>query len=233
MVIAICDDEKILRNHLSDFCLKYGSVRGLEIDIVEFCNGEEVINYESCIDLLLLDIRLPGMSGIEVKNVLIKKENVNYIIFVSGITERICEAFSSKTLGFIKKPFQYEDLCERLEDYKKAVATCTTIDIPTEGGITSINADHIIYVKAQNIYSEIITQKGTYLIRSSLNELENRLGNHLFFRIHRSHLINMGYIKSIDGYNSILDNGIKLKIGRTKLANLKNEYRAYCRRNAH
>lgn len=233
MVIAICDDEKILRNLLSDYCLRYGKEHNLKINIIEFSNGEEIINYDSCIDLLLLEINLPGMSGIEVKNALIKKDNLNFIIFVSGITNRIYDAFSSKTLGFITKPFQYEDLCRSLEDYKKTVDSFTTIEIPAEGGITSINVNRIIYVKAQNIYSEIITQNGSYLIRSSLNELENRLGNHLFFRIHKSHLINMEYIKSIDGYDAILDNGTKLKIGRTKLANLKNEYCAYCRKNAH
>lgn len=127
----------------------------------------------------------------------------------------------------------YQDFCEKLDEFKKVVDACDIIDIPTERGITSVKAESIIYIRSQNIYSEIITEKNTYLVRESLSEYENRLGKDSFFRIHKSCLINMAYINKLDGCNAILVNSDRLKIGRTKLKDLKKEYRDYSRRNAY
>lgn len=233
MVIAICDDEKILRDLLRDQCLEYSKEHNMEMDILEFASGEEVINYDEYIDLLLLDIQLPGMNGIEVKNNLIKRDNVNYIIFISGFTDRVWDAFSKKTLGFLEKPCKYEDICKKFEEYKKEVASCITVELQAEDGIDTVRVDYIICIRAQNVYLEVITEKKEYLIRDSLNEWEDRLDKEFFFRIHKSYLINMEYIKSIEGYHTILDNGDQLKIGRTKLKKFRNELQAYRRRNAH
>lgn len=233
MILAICDDKKIIRDYLSDIGLKYGRENNVDVELIQFSSGEEVLDYDGFIDLLLLDIKLSGMNGIEVKDRINKKENIDYIIFVSGVINQVWKCFGKKTIGFMQKPVLYRDFCEKMVEYKKAKDAGIIIEIATENGISFIKAEKIIYIRAQNVYSEIITEKSTYLVRESLSEYENKLGKGTFYRIHKSYLINMDYIKSIDGYIAILEMGNKLKIGRTKLKDLKNLYRDYCRRNAY
>lgn len=233
MTIAICDDEKILREILCDNCLNYGIENNIDIEVIEFSSGEEVLAYRSCIDLLFLDIGLPGMDGVQVKNCLLERDNVNYIIFASSYTDYMSQAFSKKTLGFINKPFRYENICEKLQEYRRAVEADITIDISTSKGSLTIKVKNIICINAQHVYTEIVTEKELYLVRESLNEWENHLKEHSLIRISKSSIVNLQYIRRIEGGQATLDNGTSLKIGRTKRSMLINEYRAYSKRNAH
>lgn len=232
MNIAICEDEKIIRETVSCYCQKYGIENNIELNIIEFTNGEEVLEYNLYIDLLFLDIGLPGISGIEVKNHIVKTDNINYIAFVSGYKDRVWEAFSKKTLGFINKPIMYEKICEMISNCNKAIEYDISIDISMGNCIIPVKVSSIIHINAQNVYSKVITNKEAYLVRESLTEWEIRLKNYSFFRIHKSNLVNMEYIRDIEKGYVILDNGTKLKIGRTKIQSLKKENLEWRKKNA-
>ena len=229
MKIAICDDRKIIREQLRDYCLKYVDEFDMDNNIIEFNSGEEVLMSDEVISLLFLDIKLPGINGIEVKEILLKKDNIEYIVFISGYVGNVWNAFSKKTLGFVKKPFFLKDIYNILCNYKKDIDNSISIDLPTANGIIPVKTKNIVYINAQNIYTEVITEKEVYLVRESLNDWEDKLKKYNFIRVHKSYLINMIYIDKIDGYQLNLINGIKLKIGRTKLIILKNEYYNYCK----
>jgi DNA-binding LytR/AlgR family response regulator len=98
MNIAVCDDEKIMRETLSCDYIRYREENDLDLEIIEFSNGAEVLGYHEHIDLIFLDIGLPGMSGIELKKHILLMDNIDYIVFVSGYKERVWSLSAIKHL---------------------------------------------------------------------------------------------------------------------------------------
>ena len=109
MNVAVCDDNMAiheqLHNQLSEFSHQYGQ----EIIIIDFMNAQEVLDYindekTASIYFLLLDIEMDGLDGIALNQYLLKNKKISWIVYVSNFVERMSEAFSEKTLGFISKP---------------------------------------------------------------------------------------------------------------------------------
>jgi DNA-binding LytR/AlgR family response regulator len=97
-----------------------------------------LLGHHEHIDLIFLDIGLPGMSGIELKKHIVLMDNIDYIVFVSGYKERVWESFSKKTLGFIIKPFKYENISVILDNYIKTIKGDIRIDILAGNGCTPV-----------------------------------------------------------------------------------------------
>ena len=112
MRIGICDDKKNEQTQLENLCKQYFEKSGTEYELVKFQSAEEVVDYckhakGERIDLLFLDIEMQGMSGIELKDRILKEDAVWRIVFVSHYKEKVFESFGLKTLGFVVKPIGY------------------------------------------------------------------------------------------------------------------------------
>lgn len=101
-----------VREEVSNSCVAYCEENGMEHEIVLFESGEEVLEYiekkTPIIDALFLDIEMPGINGIQLMDVLLDCDKVWRIIYVSGYVNRMPDAYSIKTIGFIPKPFSYD-----------------------------------------------------------------------------------------------------------------------------
>ena len=103
MKIGICDDHKKERDIIFEYCERFFSKNEIEHTYVFFSKGEEILNYcneqNERIDLLFLDIEMEGISGIEVKDKVVKVEQVWRIVFVSSHLESMRYSFGTKTIG--------------------------------------------------------------------------------------------------------------------------------------
>ncbi|MBP3351164.1 MAG: response regulator [Lachnospiraceae bacterium] len=107
--IGICDDEELHRKHVKELCDKYFMEYTQEYKCVEFESGEEFLQFEEHkLHLLFLDIELGGMNGIEMLSHLEEDDNVWRVVFISSHEEMVFDTFGVKTLGFERKPAQYE-----------------------------------------------------------------------------------------------------------------------------
>lgn len=114
MRIAICDDHDVTREALKGFCRDFFAGKKLrEIEIEEYASGEQYLAAEEA-DILLLDIEMGQMNGIEVKERLQRQQAEARILFVTSYDEFMEEAYGRNVFGFLKKPLQYEMvfLCE-------------------------------------------------------------------------------------------------------------------------
>ena len=83
MIIAICDDEQLFREELKNILIEYKRERRLHIDIVEFNNGNDLLEYQSHLDVIFLDYQMPGINGLDVAKKLRHQHNLCAIIFVT------------------------------------------------------------------------------------------------------------------------------------------------------
>lgn len=215
-----------------------------EIEIAEVCsNGKEAIELinEKHPDLVFLDIQMPEISGLDVLKHL-DEEYMPSIIFVTAYDEYALKAFEVHALDYLMKPFNQErfkdalnrakavikqdarsqvsDKIENLVDYLNAdQEALSRILVKTSNRYFFLKVDQIDWIESAGNYVRIHSGSNNYLIRETMINMEKKLSSDLFFRIHRSTIINVDKVKELEqwfhgDYQVIMDSGEKLTMSR-------------------
>jgi two-component system response regulator AlgR len=209
MNILIVDDESLARQRIRDLLTDLG-----ENSIVgEAVNGNEAIEKAVTLkpDLLLLDIRMPGMDGLEAAMHLQGVDNPPSIVFTTAYDEHALQAFEVNAVDYLLKPIRKERLQSALQkarplskkqlrdvnDASDEKSVRTHISVHMRGRITLIPVSDIIYFIADNKYVTVRTPREQHLIEESLVSLEEEFSDQ-FLRIHRSSLVNTNYLRGME-----------------------------------
>ena len=227
MKILIVDDESLARQRMRDLLTDLGGT-----DIVgEAVNGSEAIEKSVTLkpDLLLMDIRMPVMDGLEAAMHLQGIENPPMIIFTTAYDEHALEAFEVNAVDYLLKPIRKERLGAALQKAQpitskqlKEVSLAgdrkssrSHISVHMRGRITLIPVQDIIYFIADNKYVTVRTASEQHLIEESLVSLEEEFSDR-FLRVHRSSLVNTDYLRGMEkntaGHWRVLMKGIDEKL---------------------
>lgn len=226
MRIAICDDEEIIRKDIKNRVVKLIP----EATICTYSSAEELLA-DMYPDILLLDIQMDGMSGMEAARTLRKKSCDTVLIFITAMEEYVFEAFDVGAFHYLVKPFSddkfaevlikaTEEVRERQKNYVKK----SEHHIIIQDGITRIriDTDDIVYAEVLNRTVTIHLKDNDISYRGSIGQLAGKVGSG-FFQTHRAFLVNMKYVKS---YSSA---GIETSRGKAAVArgNLKAFVKAF------
>ncbi|MFI8510139.1 LytR/AlgR family response regulator transcription factor [Streptomyces sp. NPDC085460] len=183
---------------------------------------------DEAIDVVFLDIHMPGLTGLDVARLLAGFARPPLVVFVTAHEGFALQAFDLKAVDYVLKPVRRERLAEavrRVHELVHATAPTPTPapapapapeQIPVElGGVTRFVAvDDIAYVEAHGDYARLHTDHGSHLVRIPLSTLEERWADRGFVRIHRSHLVALGRVEELR-----LDGGAtSVRVGATDLA---------------
>ena len=207
MKILIADDEPLARERLQRH------LHDIENDheIFEAENGlialEQIEQHNP--DIILLDIRMPGMDGIETASKISELETPPAIIFTTAYDEYALDAFDSHAIAYLLKPIRKEKLIKALESATKLNRVQLQNIQPNEkeeqekhhsvrihSGVRKIELNDIYYFQADQKYVTVKYREGEVLIEESLKSLEARFSEY-FIRIHRNALISKQQLKAI------------------------------------
>jgi two-component system LytT family response regulator len=238
--ILIIDDEALARRRLRSMLSKNPA---LEV-IGECANGEEAVLaiLGSSPDLIFLDVQMPEMDGFEVLKA-IGPESMPAVIFVTAYDQYALKAFEVHAVDYLLKPFNRDRLGQALSRAMTALQNRAVGDlnrsilallgklkesdpyarrllVKAHGRIHLLPVNDIEWIEADDYYARVHLGQDSFLIRESLNHLQQRLDPRQFLRIHRSSIINVRYIKELQSwfhgeYLAILKNGAKLHISRS------------------
>jgi len=201
----VVDDEQPARARLTALLLELGQVEvvGEARNATEALQGIE----ELAPDLLYLDVRMPGMSGLELARHVGNLDEPPAIIFTTAHDEHAMEAFEAEAVGYLLKPVRKEKLAaataraQRLTDRQldsvAAVAPRTHLAVRQRDGIRVIKVEEVICLVAEQKYTTVKHTGGEDLIDDSLRALESEFGDR-FLRIHRSALVNRDFIEAVE-----------------------------------
>lgn len=214
--IAICDDEKIDTEYLCRLVEKWAADSKYTIKIKLFLSAEEFLfHYEEdkTWHILLLDIEMGKMNGVELAKKIRAKNKEVQIIFITGYNDYISDGYDVEALHYILKPVQKEKLyevlsraCERLKGREAALF----LELPD--GMARIPFYEIRYIEVRANYVTIYGEE-EITIKTTLSSLEKKLDGS-FFRVGRSYIINMEYIRKITKKDVILKDETKVPISR-------------------
>jgi len=231
----IVDDEEFGRSVLSNLIKKYCPNVTLVGEASSVKEAIEILK-NTKVDLVFLDIEMPGGSGFEL---LEKMKNYSFsVIFTTAYNHYAVRAFKFSALDYLLKPIDIDELKNALKkletnedksSFNQSVKylldnynlpTVTKIALPTKSGLEFIEIKNIIRCEADGKYTNCILTTGKNIFSTrSLKDFEELLIPSNFFRIHHAHLINLNqiqnYIKGDGGY-VLMSNGDNVTISKRK-----------------
>ena len=161
------------------------------------------------VDVVFLDISMPGASGLQLAEALHKLKNPPAIVFVTAYSDHAVEAFEVDAVDYLMKPVEEARLDRAIEKViarakpvpAEPVAKPTNIErIPVEKGGRKvlIPVDQIRFIMAKDDYSCIFTEDDRYLSTTSLAQFESKLGEFGFFRVHRRYIVNLVNVEDVE-----------------------------------
>lgn len=195
-VIGICDDQKEIVLELKKLIEAYFSAQDCSYELHMFLNGDDLLRQIEKINIVFLDIEMPGMDGIELGR-RIKQINPECgIIMATGRVDRFKDAFRIHAERFVTKPFDREEIEEALRAVTRQNLGDETIELYLKRNAYAICQHDIWYIIAYNGYTEFVVGNKVFRKEASLNEIEGVLEKRLFYRINRKYAINMQWIQS-------------------------------------
>ena len=225
MLIAICDDSAEARSELFGYLDKYALLTGAAFELDACSSAEELLHKathsEQLPAVVFLDIYMGGSDGMTAAKKLRADGYRGEIIFTTASTEHAIEGYSVGAIGYLLKPYTYDDLAAVMNSAKKRLkASYKTITIVADRIEHTIAYKDILYVETDGRYSAVCTTTGRLLCRRSLMEFQKELcAEPYFLRCHRSCIVNINHIMA-----PFADH-IDMKNGDTVLINIKESLR--------
>ncbi|MDA6070476.1 LytTR family DNA-binding domain-containing protein [Flavobacterium sp. AC] len=223
----IIDDDEIDRLTVLSFAKKFPILDILGV----FESAEDALPFieEQKVDILFLDIDMPGLSGIEFRK---KTLEIPVCIFITAHPEHAVESFEIETLDFIVKPLKLDRFAQtisRIEEFMEIKLKASLFEASIGGDTIYIKEGHeqtkvklheILYLEALKDYTLIITDKKRHCVLSSIGNLLKEDHFQSFIRIHRSFAVQRQFIQKINSTEIILNNNVAIPVGRSYKENL-------------
>lgn len=231
----IVDDEKLARDLIMEYLQNYP-----DLELVAECSkGTEAVEKINLLkpDLIFLDVQMPGMNGFDVLDEI---DHEPYVIFVTAYDQHAIKAFEKNAVDYLLKPLDedrfstaigralkrkgleqnnIEELMESLKPERKATYD-THIFVQKSEKLFNLAVDDILFLEASGDYTVITTKTDQYVSSSGIGRLEELLTPDIFFRVHRSTIINIHHLKEIEkhfngGMMVKMNNGKTFPVSRT------------------
>lgn len=242
--VIIVEDEQPARDLVKAYLKDYDN-----LELIEECEdgfkGVKAINNNKP-DLVFLDIQMPKLSGFEMLELI---DEMPEVIFTTAFDQYAIKAFELSAVDYLMKPFSRQRFKEAIDkvfmrlqsnikqsDNIKSLSNKIKEDteiierlfIKTGNKIDKVDVNDIIQLVAQDDYVEIITPKGKYLKKETMNYFETALPQETFTRVHRSHIININHINKIEKYGKetyavILKDGSSANVSKSRIKGLKEQ----------
>lgn len=231
--IAICDDEKVQVELLEKYVNSWAKLNNKKITIGKFYTGD-AFHFDWCVDkkfeILLLDIEMPGINGVELARKIREEDEFINIIFITALTDFIGEGYDVSAINYLIKPIKEEKLHECLDRaMQKIPEEENWILIDEDEEIIRIKEKDILYIESFSHTIEINTLNEKYSIRKNIGTMEKELDQSLFIRNHRSYIVSVPHIEKIGREEIELDNGKVVPVSRRRYKDVNMKFIEYFR----
>lgn len=217
--IGICDDEEEQLQYLSNLLSGWAPKTGLPFEVRTFPSAEAFLfayEEDSAYDILILDIEMKDISGMELAKRIRHEDRHVEILFITSHFEFVSEGYEVDALHYLTKPVAedklYAVLAKALDRLHREPPS---VIISCEGETVKLHQPDILYVEAFLHYISIHTKEKEYRIKESISAFGTRLSND-FFRIYRSYLVSLKAVIRISRTDVTLEGGICLPLARGK-----------------
>lgn len=224
MKIVICDDEEIQKVLLKSLIDEYALLHALSIEVIQYSDADNLwwdLQNGLYADLLILDIQMKNMSGIELAHKMRDNQMFHQIAFVSGIKEYVFEGYDVNAISYLLKPYEKEQLFKIIDKAIKEMKVQNDFTILESGkevfkiyhddliGIEAVSHDTVAYLKLSNN-----TNQTQIVLKKGINDVLDELNIFSLLRVHRSYAVNMRNVLRITKTECIAEGNHSFPIAR-------------------
>ncbi|MDU1538258.1 MAG: LytTR family DNA-binding domain-containing protein [Paeniclostridium sordellii] len=224
--IAICEDKKEQQELLKTYINQIFEALYIKYKLEIFNSGEELLeNYQNDTDVLLLDIQMGQINGMDTARKIRSIDDKVEIIFITSLIEYALEGYEVRAYRYLIKPVKYENLKENIINCIKEVDIKNKyIIVKEQGNQIKLDINEITYVEVQKETITIHTLNEVYKTNGTMINIEKDIDCDRFFRCHKSFLVNLEHIKSIKQYTAILENSEEVPVSRYRFKETKDKF---------
>lgn len=230
MRICICDDDNLIIEQLQKYISSYFTRAHIKCPKTAcFSSGESLLADQGDIDILFLDVEMPGMNGIYVGNELKKRNRHIIILIITSYIEYLDDAMRFHVFRYLSKPLDKQRFFRNLKDAVDLYHNLTeTLPVETRQGVHTLPVSSLIAVEALGRKVIVYTTLQDFESVHTIQYWENTLPKNRFVRTHRSFIVNFDHISDFDHSAIHLNNGqLTAYLTRRKYTSFKEAYLLY------
>ena len=233
--IAVCDDNIDELSNMAQLIHQYRSSKHLDCEYAVFPNGFELISAlekGKRFDIYCLDIIMPGFTGIEVAKGIRTFDKAAPILFFTSSPEFALESYSVKAINYVLKPVSKEKLFFTLDEVLEHVgvkAQKDAIIVKSNEGIQKILIANLVFAEVigRNVLYHLLSGKVIECAEPFSAVCGNLLKYRRFIKTHRSYIVNMQYVDTIENHQVTLQTLSSVPIAQGKAKEIKQQYLAH------
>lgn len=217
--IAICDDSADMVRSLDENIREYANKTGKEIRTFLYQDGVKLLeDYSGKFDLIFLDIKMPGMNGIEVAGKIRRKDARVIIIFLTSLVQYALDGYKVNAANYLIKPVGKLRLGAELDRWTREIEQRDDpyICIHNDNGDYKVFLRNVSYIETYSRNLLIHTEPQNIMCYRKMKDLENEIGAYGFARNHTSYLTNLYYVSSIEKNDVKLTTGVRVPLSKAK-----------------
>lgn len=218
MRIAIVEDEQAYADSLQQYLKRYGQEYSQKLDVTRYENGAVFLrDFRGQFDIILLDISMPVMDGMETARQIRKTDSNVVLLFVTNLSQYAIRGYEVDAMDYILKPVSYFAFSQRLNRAMARVKSHARnyLIVSTKTGMQKLDIASIYYVESQGHTLILHTRSGDYLCAGTMKEIEEKLEKFHFFRCNKGYLVALQYVDGIQEGCAVV-NGEPLLISRAR-----------------
>lgn len=233
--IAVCDDNIDELSHMIQLINQYRSIKHLNCEYAAFQNGFELISAlekGKQFEVYCLDIIMPAFTGIDVAKEIRRFDKTAPILFFTSSAEFALESYSVKAINYVLKPiskeklfFTFDDVLERI----KVEDDADVIIVKSNEGIQKIVIQNLVFAEiiGRNVLYHLLSGKVIECTDSFVSVCDNLLKYDRFIKTHRSYIVNMQYVDTVENHQVTLQTLSSVPIAQGKAREIKQRYLAF------
>ena len=214
--IAVVEDEKECSEQIQAFLKQYQEENSVRFKVSVFQDGAHILDgYEPVYDMILMDIDMPGINGMDTSEKIRQTDQEVVIVFITNITSFAIRGYDVGALDYVVKPLAYYSFSMRL---KRALKRSRALEphqiiLTMPDGVKKLEVGQIYYVEVQNRMLHYYTQEGTFVVRGTMQSAQQMLEAYSFAKCNHWYMVNLRHVTEVKK-NTVVVGSYELEISR-------------------
>ena len=216
--VAIVEDEAEIREQLMGYVQRYTRQYGTAFEVKTFADGLEILeDYRPAYDLILLDIEMKHLDGMETARRIRELDPEVMLVFITNMAQYAIKGYAVGALDYVLKPVPYFAFSQQLQKVEEQLRRRTRhyLAVPVEGGLRRLDTSRIYYIESEGHRVHFYTEEGAFAAPGALKALEEKLADRPFARCNSGYLVNLAQVQAVQ-QNTVEVGPYELQVSRPK-----------------